>query len=532
MTSVKCKNCGADVPANMKFCGTCGTPAEHPEVSGNGEPTVATPVPGKAMAVTGKLMKYIKPAIVLVAVIIIASIAFNIFKPAKYTQPSSRLFISQDDDSVVIALDGKTKSTIKGRLGNQSYSFDGKTAAILVNDSDESTYGSDSEGYSLYIVTDKATFVTDGVHDDIKLSLSGDGIAFTREIDNDTRTAELCLWSVGKVSTVTTDYSTRNGFSISPDGKTVAYTLYDEDEDKVEGCYYNGKETSLGKDIIPVAIANGAKYVYYNKKDSLYVQAGANGDSKNKLGEGVYDYYFNNDLTQIIYNSSSKAYISRNGGEKESLSDTISYFILPAGTVSEYNNGQVIGISSFADTFYINGSSVIHINGKFETNNAVKNANNPQLAKDGKTIIYRRNDSIYKINGTKENAEDKELVKEDVHNFIATSDGGAVYFCNTDDELFYQKGTGKPVRIGEDLGGNYFYGDYWAMFGGNKLFFISDDELFWSTGGKGKAVTDIDGDIDYMFANNKFVYVQATDGSDTFTYISKDGEKFELYSTN
>lgn len=526
MSNIKCKNCGADIPANMKFCGTCGTPAE-PAVAVEAE-AAPTGTLDTDKTTHSKLKKFIMPVVAVAAVIIVACIAFNILKSSNYVEKKSYIYIMQDEDSVVIEPNGKGKIMLEGSLINENHSLDGSKAAILINENDNDN-GSNGEGYSLYHVTDKATFVTDGVYD-MRMSLSGDGIVFTKEQDNSDYTAELCLWAGGKVRTITTEFSTRNGFNISPDGKIVTYTLYDEDKLEVEGYYFDGKNTSLGKDVVPVAISNGAKYVYYIKKDSFYVQKGANRDSKNKLGENIYRYIFNTDLSQIVYNYNEKSYISCNGGEKNSLTGSMSNFLTPDGTVADY---YVIGVSSFADTYYYTTSSnIVHINGKFETNNVVKNVNNPQLMNDGKTIIYQKSDRVHKIDGTKENAKDIELVEKDVVNFIAVSDGSAIYFINDDDELFYQKGKGKPVKVGEDLSGSSLYGDYWTMYKGSKLFYISDEELCWSTGGKGKVVTDINGDVEYVFANTDYVMVGSADHDEYLRYLSKDGNKFEQYNTN
>jgi hypothetical protein len=94
-------------------------------------------------------------------------------------------------------------------------------------------------------------------------------------------------------------------------------------------------------------------------------------------------------------------------------------------------NEHVLGINSFADTYYLTyDDDVYHINGKYESRKVLNNAYEPQLSIDGKTIFYQDYDNIEKIDGSKENAEAIELVEEDVYTFVVTSDKDAIYKCS------------------------------------------------------------------------------------------------------
>ncbi|MDR1330237.1 MAG: zinc ribbon domain-containing protein [Oscillospiraceae bacterium] len=530
-----CKSCGAEIAADMKFCGTCGAPVERPEA-----PPGSMPAAGKTGA--GKLKKLIVPVMILAVVMIAASVVFNAFKPSKYETVKGVIFIWQDDDEVVIEPSGESKTKIDGVLVSQLRSFDGTKAALLINeDGTGSSYNSD--GYTLYHVSDKVNRITDGVYD-AKLSLSGDGIAFTKEVDYSANEGELYLWINGNVNEITSPligahFAANIGYCISPDGRTVAFTYVGLDGEDIIGAYpyYSTKLNGAvhGDDVQLVAIADDAKYVYYNKNSAFYVMKGSDDNSKQKLGENVYQYYFNSDLSQIVYTSDEKSYISRNGGEKQSLSGSVGYFLMPRGT-SQHD--YVIGISSFADTFFHSGGNsagITRINAKFEASSVARdrNINGAVLADDGRTIIYSKSGGLYKIDGLKENADTVELVDGDVDGFIVTKDGSTIYFNSYNEaapsELYYQKGTGKPIVIDASFS-SFSYGPL-AIFKEDILYYVDNFELYVFTGAKGKLVSEFDDKVIGVSAGLYSIIVRTTDGSKEFSYHSTDGKTWELEAT-
>jgi hypothetical protein len=106
-----------------------------------------------------------------------------------------------------------------------------------------------------------------------------------------------------------------------------------------------------------------------------------------------------------------------------------------------------------------------------------------------------------------------------------TSNGKAVYYYNSDDEVYYQRGKGKSKLIGESDGGSF------DIYKGKTLYWVEDGELKRSkSGGKAKTVGDFDGDVDYIFIEYKFIEAHTSDDDDSFLYLSKNGKKFELVS--
>ena len=159
-------------------------------------------------------------------------------------------------------------------------------------------------------------------------------------------------------------------------------------------------------------------------------------------------------------------------------------------------------------------NKVVFVNKKLETRSVFKNGSGITLLEDGKTFFYIRNNNLYTLNGSKEDAEAVKLAS-DVNKFVVTSDGKIVFYMNEDDELVSQKGTDKPFKICDDV-------DEYMLFQGKTLFYLSDGTLYKSTGAKGEKVT-VKGDVEDIGADRFFLSV-TTD--EDVTYISVDGKKF------
>ena len=236
--------------------------------------------------------------------------------------------------------------------------------------------------------------------------------------------------------------------------------------------------------------------------------------------------YANVDLSQIVYGTAGRYFISSKGGSRQPLSGSITRFVMPSVVASQqYKRLVICGISSFADTFYLNqDSSVVHISRKYETNNVARGVNNVYLASDGKTLTFLRNRSIYKVNGTNAKANPTEIVVRDAAILFATADGKGVFFVNEFSELYYQKSKGRPSLVSDHLAARGGIG----LFKGNTLFYVSDSELYVSTGGKGKAVSGIDGQVQSVSVGPMYVTVAVHDYGDSLVYISTDGKAFEV----
>lgn len=474
----------------------------------------------------GKYKKFIIPAAAVLALVIVIIIAAIAMVPSKYETLKNSISINSNDEEVVIKQNGKKAVTQEGYLYSSSISLDKTKGAFVTSEED-------ADGFSLYYFDGTAINVA-GEINSYSLSLNGNAIIYSTDVEDEV--GALYIYKDGKSTLINSDYYIYGGFAVSPDGSAVGYTTMDDDGD-LTGLFYDGKNRELGRGIMPVALTNGGKLIYFEKNDKLYVQKGDNADSKQSLGESVSIVGFNKDMSELIYSASagggSKTYISRNGGEKQSLTSNISGILTPHGTNVFYSQGgrsnysTIYGISSFADTYYYDGSSIYHIDGKYETRRVTSKASSPQLAKDGKTILYLKSDSLQIIDGSKDGAEPVELVSEEVKSFIMTDNATEFYFINTYDELYYQKGAGKPTTVCDDVYASSLYGQSFAHYRGNKVFYISDNELYSSTGGKGTLVKGIDGEISYIYSDGISAVAISYDDGVTTIYSSDNGSDFE-----
>ena len=526
MATIQCKTCGAQIADTILFCGFCGAAVEKDPNAGVGTdsivPQTETIIKEGFSIKNLNFKKLIISAVVVVVVLAAAAVAFTVLQPAKYEKAKGSVHVEQLDEKVLVITSSNGKIELDGYLMNSKVCFDGTKVAVMIEEEDQS---------ALYLITDKAQLIADDIHD-YWFADSGTAVAYTKEYELSDNSAELWLYSDNKSVTITREFSVMNYYSapcvLSPDGKTVGYATIDDDE--LRGYIWDGKTHDLGKEIQPIAVSNGAKYIYYIKSGSTYVQKGISGDNREKLGDNIGAFNTNKDLSQVVFNYNGKAYISRNGNRRESLSGELSFIIRPRSTsYSHGGTGSILGISSFADTFYRSQEgTIIIINSKFEANSIVKNVDIISLADDGKTLTYLRNNSIYKVNGSNSNAEPVQIVNGGVNYFVMTSDGGAVYFVNEDSEMFYQKDKNKPVLVTDDFSFNYGAGVGFGLFKGNTMYYISDDELYVSTGTRGKLVGGFEGDVISLSFDIQAIYVSVNDDGDFQTYRSTDGQKFEL----
>lgn len=519
MALMKCKTCGSTLDQDMKFCGTCGSPVEFSPATGEVSTASVPRIGSSRKYFKNPIGKFVKPAIAAVAIIAIIVIGRSAFKPAQYDQIKSWLQIEQNDDAVVISEDGKHMAKIEGYLSKTYRSLYNNKAVILVSENQDVSFGDDNS--ALY--REDGTLIDEDVYK-AYISLSGQGVAFIKNIDHDTysTTGELYLNAGGKNVSITSDCNISSPYALSPDGKILVYTAVEDDE--FVGYYYDGKTHELGEDIMPVAVSNGAKQVYYMKNGILYVQSGTRSDTKVMLGEDFNSIYFNKDFSEVIYSTSadskSKSYISQNGGSKQSLDGSIDDFLLPDGTMRHVK--PIVAVTSFADTFYKADDSIYHITNDFESERVIKAAFNPHLSTDEKTITFQKGDSIYHINGKDNKAQRKVIVDGGIVSLVGTtSDGQGIYFVNEDNELCYQKGHNKPRIITDE-----FDSTGKGLFKGKIFYFATDGDVYAVANGEKTLIKGIDGYIHSMYGFFANALIITEEDGETLTYSSTDGKTF------
>jgi len=490
-----CPKCGASCGDNERFCPSCGASLEQQAapVTGAASPT-AQAKPG--LKLSPKVIGIAAVAVVAVIVIVVlVNVIGGLFSGGggfgSYSANAIQ-FIGMDDEYVIYA--GTKEIDKVDDLSTYSIQYNiGLSMAAFLDDD------------TLYVVDGKKlTEVDDGVTN-FYLSANGSVLAYTNDEN------EVYYYNVSKGGKATKigegDAAVNLGIP-SPDGSVITFASVDDDGE-IEGFLSkNGKEAeSMGDDIIPLSSSNGGSYVYYAKMKSagemsLYVLKGKDEVRLEKNYNVTGGIWFNSDGTQMLYCNDGSTYLSVKGGESDKiLSSTLSSLVAPSRTASSVYRGNMC-YTTYSDlrgrcySTYGDGVDVYYVDGKGETAKVVSGCDSCSLSSNGKSMIYRKNGDLVKVEDVTKgkNSKTVELTDEgDITSFIAMPDLSAVYYAMKD-ELYYQKGTGKAVEVGDDV--EYFF---WAA--DNSVCYIinKDDELYTSKGKEMTVVKELD-DVDLDFS--------------------------------
>ena len=508
-----CPKCGAQLDDNAAFCPSCGEKLSEVKKAEYNTAKKSSPV--KNILANKKLLAICAACVVVVLLLIIIIACAASSGNGGYITTKGYTSFYQGDEKLYI-VNAKGNITEVDVESYKSESFDAyHSNAIFISEDDDTLY---------YFNGKKAVKVDEEVNY-AYISQDGKNVVYTKDTtDDDAENDDIFTYSGGKPKKIVSGVNIN---AVSPDGKTVAYSVYDSDKGTTKGYYYDGKERELGKGKVAFAISNGAKYVYVLKENdseyTAYVQKGTKDDSKVKLADISSYVFFNFDMSEIVYNTDDKAYISVKGKTPVKLSSSTVFPVLPSNIAAQFNVSSSIyqyriGVKSFTEKFFSTGSKVVYLTKKYETNTAASGVDDAYLADDGKTIIYLKDDSIRKVNGTKGNAEAVTLVEEDAKELWITADGKTIFFENVDGELFSQKGTSKAKLITDEKV------DDLDIFKGKTLYYVVDGELYATTSGKGKKIGKLE-DISWIIASDYRVDVKLSDGS---IYTATNGKSFKL----
>ena len=498
---MRCTYCGEENPNEAKFCQKCGAELPEAPAQDDAKKNILKRLPKKAIIGVA----------VCIALVIVAALAVKIIgsKPA-YPANSVTTFFDYEEGQTLIMVNNKLLSTkIEGNAGTVVGDFSAKN--FVANTSED----------ELYLISgDKMAKIAEDV-DSYAFSADGSAIAY---VNND---IALMLYSVsgGKATKIADDVE--DELAISPDGKSLLYTIENDDYDIELFLYDSGKSASLGKELSPVAVSNGAKYSYFvNEDDSFYVCQ--KGKEKVKLAENVQrGAMINKDGTEIIFfTDDGKSYVSVKGEEKMRLSNSeIMYELKPYHT-SRFcggGNGSVayaVNSGSLLNNTYVsNGGDVIKVNGKGESDRVLSDVE-IELSDNGKTITYLKDDSIFRGKLSKP-SEAKKIIEEDA-DYLVTSDSNSFYYLTDDFELIFKKGNSNPKKISDDV-----FTSSAAVNRDGTLFFIEDyssstgGTLYYTSGGKEKV--KIADDVVSVRANANAVYYNTVIDSDTVSVFASDG---------
>ena len=565
---MNCKNCGAELSAEAKFCVTCGAPVvadaapvAEPVVEPVAEPvteTVAEPIQEAPVAVAQEpsaskidlnaiknglvetlspLYAKVKPflsnkkvligiaaaLVLLIAISIVSNVlaASNGFISLKQT-----IMPANNGDEINLIVDKKVLSdTVEAEsIDDYSISLDGKIAAFTTTENE------------LYVLNGKKLKKVAEDVIDFEMSSSGNGIAYVQS-EEDVRS--LLLYTVSNSKSVTvTDELASDRYALSPDGKSVCYYIYgnEDDEDSANKLmYFKGsksvKITSSKSKL--VGLANNGKYIYVvceNDEGKEYLYSYNTKGDRSKLGAiDSSSVRFNDAHTQVMFYSEGKTYISNKGKDAEKASSNkLSLVIAPNANSCSDRCSTTYPVSSLFNHVYTcsdgETTSAWVIKSNADKNvKLVSKISSVKLDASAKYLYYIYNGEelrMIKISDG-ENASEKFVkLADDVSSFVITSDRAYVYYTS-DNTLYAVNGKkgGKVKTISTDDVGYSL-----AINGKDVVYYIMDGDLYASSNGKKGSKVLSDCSAAYNTANG-IVYagnedtIYATSGSKKLTKL-------------
>ena len=478
-----CPNCGTQCPDGERFCPSCGTALEENQpvleldITPNQERTAAEGGRRRERR-SGKKAPQLSPRIIGIAAVALAAVVVIVLAVSllggtggggygDYTsKPILSLFDSSDSERIYYC-GGKEIGAAETEytLWNQ----DGSVGVFVNNDGE------------LCVITAKGI---DVVADDVgqyQLSANGAALLYITE-DYD-----VCWYDVKKKSSTTLETG-EDGAQLgqpAPDGSAAVFTLYDGGDYEGFTCGSNKKPVSMGEGLVPFAISNKGSYVYYLKVKSgsssgtLYVSKGSKGEGE-KLASDYYmnSVLFNKDATQMMFNNDGKTYLTVKGGEKNKVFSSAVYSMFTPDYTVGSSAGGVVPVSDLRGQTYYTSGGVYFLDSKGESKKITSDFDGFALSESGSNLIYLKKGDLVKVTNLAKGTEEDLTDEGDILSFQAAGDLSVVYYLNRDGELYYQKGSGKPVEVGDDV-------DSFLMVPNSKTCAgISDGQLFVTTGGK------------------------------------------------
>ncbi len=560
---MKCTKCGFENEENSRFCQSCGASFEAVEAEKTEE--VAQEAPAKkccgllknkaALIGLGALV-----AFVLLLVIVISAIANS---GNGFIERECEYEIIQNEEGDLVVLSGK--KLIKDKIDIETpeeadwemmTSLDGSVALVLVEDVD----GEDDVNTLYVIKKNKITKVADVEDDDAMISVNGDVVLYN-EIDEENETSTLICYTVknGKTKEIfkSDEEKSISRYAVSPDGKTVVYTVNELEEEgdgevKHVTYIYNGKKSEkiMTSDVMVIAVSNKAKYIYgavqeekEEGTDTILYIYNKKGEKETKLGNVSGNIMFNADCTQAVYTTRNDkgdtySYLTINGKEGVKLAKTALYMIATGIDANVYYGGSVpvypvedlydhvfMGVK-YDEEYKATYDAYLVKKGEDKTVKLVSGINTKfTLDKDAEYLYYMEADDddntlkVLKI-AKGEKAKDKaKTIAEDVEKYVLTSDRKTVFFIDEDDSLCKVNGKkgGKSKTIASDVVGSLYISEKDVVYYANE-----DEELCATTGGKGKKI--MDDCYDVMVINGQ-IFVENEDHEICFVNKTKKPKK-------
>lgn len=407
------------------------------------------------------------------------------------------------------------------------------TAALLV---------SHNNGQSHYVNTQELIKLNPGMR---SYSMSENGKYIVYSTFNGLQNFYLNLYDVDNHSEKVIDTITEKQYDmiqISPDGRltnyiTVSYP-FNMDYMEYESIMLKlgNQPEPLGKNIIVFEVSKDNKYTYYMDRteetsNSIYVKS----DTGTELlsNNVTNNIFFNKDATEIMISEGERTYISRKGGERQLIADTIvSKIVTPRKSViyNKYNMGiYSYGFTTFRNKVILCNNTLKLIDNQYQSKDIGYVTNKQQIAisKDGTDLIYRNADrDLMRVNNL-DGIWGEDIIAAAIDDSIAASNDLSKVYYLKDKQLYYLFKKEEPVLISDDAS------NLCINQAGDTAYVLKSSStgttmVYYSVnGGELEVVPESEGVLGLMEWNFGVIYQKRMDGRYATFYNSK-GRKFNL----
>lgn len=427
-------------------------------------------------------------AAVVLFIVLIAVIA-NVAAANMNKSPIKGGYYSVNSDGeVVYFYNGKQiKGTdFSGGAGTISVSAD-RTCALV------------GDGDSLYYLSNgKCSEITDEYGGNAILSANGKTAVYAED-------DALYAFTGGKSKSITDAEGDITGVAVSPDGKTVVFSDYD-DGDYNAYAWNGSKVIDLDAKMSVYTVSNGGKMIYGSAGGKFAYIKNLKADSMEKLRDfdGVTD--ISTDHNKILFKSGSSVYYFDSSAKEEIKVSGSSFYTIAPGNYSTT-------LDSFNKFYGYSGNGIYKFSRKgseFDKDKIISGVDDYILSADGKTFFIFDDDELLKISAS--NPDKEKTIAEDVYSFKSDHSGKFIYFLDEDCDLRYV--SSKNKKVGNDVS-KYLVND-----SGVCVFVNDDGDLYCSSkGGEKKKLLS---DVTSLSKVNDIFYAV----SDDELYVSTNGKKF------
>ena len=390
-----------------------------------------------------------------------------------------------------------------------STSIDGTVAAFL------------TDGKELYLVQDRRlTKLADHVLH-FELSASGQGVAFAQKY---TKQTSLTLYDLEEETRrEITTLLMRLDFSLSPDGKSLAYYTQIEDQE-ILMCYQNEEATEISSENADlVGLSNDAKHIYAvcTTKSGPPILYSFNLKGRGtKLGSVTsISFKFNHDHREIMFYDDGKTLISTDGHPAVTASSFPLYLVTsPNSQSTSDGNAITLPVTTLFDHVYTCSdgeatSAWLIGEDPEDSEKLVSRVSGCTLDASGEYLYFIHDQSQLCVMDVSDGLSKIYMLAENADTYAVTSNRNKVYYIDNGN-LYCTNGKtgGNPRLIVSNISSFNL-----VMSASDTLYYLSDQNVYRCTNGK---------TIDCVAENIRSIY----NSSNNVVYIIGEDEIYTAYT--